>query len=81
MSTALIWKRRDGGVFTARKLTAVRGQYVIVPSRLLDDWGVWHRRRMSVNGEIKSRFLDHAATVDEAKALAQSDADQRAVAR
>ena len=38
-------------------------------------FGVWHRLTCSSEG---SRFLGHAATADEAKAIAQTDTDQLA---
>ena len=40
-------------------------------------FGVWHRR-LTCSSEEWSRFLGHAATADEAKAIAQTDADQLA---
>jgi hypothetical protein len=39
-------------------------------------FGVWHRRFTCGSGEW-SRFLGDAATADEAKAIAQTDADHQ----
>jgi hypothetical protein len=76
MPAPLVWKPRalDADAFTARKPNAVRGQYLVV--RRTTPFDVWNRR-FTYTDEMQSRFLGHAATADEAKAIAQTDADQQ----
>jgi hypothetical protein len=77
MTTALVWKKDvNTGVYTARKLNAVRGQY-----RIGWVWGrtehcVWHRTLNRTTGETSERFIGVADTLDRAKAIAQAHADQ-----
>jgi hypothetical protein len=78
MSTALVWKNdrfyRDH--HTARKLSAVHGQYAIWQLRDSSRFRVWHRRRESATGELSGRALGDADTLDQAKEIAQAHADQ-----
>lgn len=71
MTNSLVWKSWDAKTFEARKLTAAGGQYLIV--RQTTGFDVWNRCRSYI-GEIHARFLGHAATIDEAKTIAQADA-------
>jgi hypothetical protein len=50
----------------------VRGQYLVIWRATRFD--VWNRRQ-SYDGDIQARFVGHAATADEAKAIAQADAN------
>jgi hypothetical protein len=72
MPAPLVWKTDslNAEAFTARKLNAMRGQYLVVQRTTRFD--VWNRR-LAYTDEMQSRFLGHAATADEAKAIS----DQR----
>jgi hypothetical protein len=76
---ALVWKTDtlNRNRHTARKLHAVGGQYLIMRSRDGREYGVWNRTRCSVTGAMPTRIVGQAETLDQAKALAQADADDR----
>jgi hypothetical protein len=77
MSTALVWKNDVySNVCSARKLNAVRGQYLIMRFRDSTKYGVWHRTPCSTTGTTPTRFLGDADTLDIAKAIAQTHANQ-----
>jgi hypothetical protein len=60
MSTALVWKNDvHRNVCTARKLNAVRGQYLIMRFRDSAKYGVWHRSLCSVTGEMPTHLVGH----------------------
>ncbi|OLB74576.1 MAG: hypothetical protein AUI16_14290 [Alphaproteobacteria bacterium 13_2_20CM_2_64_7] len=75
----MVWKADTLNVdrFTARKLTAARGQYLIARDRDCGVYGVWHRHRDSVTGELPTRFVGGADTLEHAKVIAQADDDRR----
>jgi hypothetical protein len=79
MSTALVWKNDvNTGVYTARQLNAVRGQYLIGWGRTRDGvaYDVWHRKLNSRTGGASGRHVGPADTLERAKAIAQAHANQ-----
>jgi hypothetical protein len=70
--STLVWKY-NAPLYSARKTTAVRGQYAIWPSR---DGGfyVWNRKAIP-RGLLSEQFVGTADSLDQAKALAQAHAD------
>jgi hypothetical protein len=77
--TDMVWKADTlyGDRFTARKLTAARGQYLIARDRDRGFYRVWHRHRDSVTGELPMRLVGRADTLEHAKVIAQADDDRR----
>jgi hypothetical protein len=79
MTTALVWKKDvNTGVYTARKLNAVRGQYLIGRGRTRDGvhYDVWHRTLNRTTWATSDRFIGAADTLESAKAITQAHADQ-----
>src|SRR5262249_7653193 len=77
--TDMVWKADTlyGDRFTARKLTAAPGQYLIARDRGGGFYRVWHRHRDSVTGELPMRLVGRADTLEHAKVIAQADDDRR----
>jgi hypothetical protein len=73
---ALVWKSYCSDAHTARKLSAVHGQYAIWRIRDSDRFRVQHKLRISKTGGVSERVLGDADTIDQAKAIAQAHADQ-----
>jgi hypothetical protein len=63
-------------MYTARKLKAARGQYLIMHLRVSRHFWVWHRRHSSKTGEEPERAIGKSDTLDSAKVRAQAHADQ-----
>jgi hypothetical protein len=73
--TPLVWKTSLFLGLTARKVSAVRGQYVISRDRNDGRYSIWHRHQHPVTKDISWNPLGQADAIDGAKAVAQEHAN------